>query len=73
MGHVIHISTCLGVTSLVSHRVVLWESVTLKTHSVFTLLIAINGSADCLSILLGIFCVCWLGEVTVQTLDGKWS
>ena len=38
-----------------------WESVSLIHNSVVDLLIAINVSADCLLILLGIS-FCWLGD-----------
>ena len=41
---------CLGLPHYQFIRVVFWESVTLKHNSVVTRPLAINGSADCLSI-----------------------
>ena len=52
-----------------------WESVSLIHNSVVNLLIAINGSADCLLILLGIpFAGLVTGELsTGQVPESKWS
>ena len=60
-------------TSLVSHRLVLWESVNQNTTN--SVVSAYRGSANCLSDFVGVFlCLCWLGEVsTGQACDGKWS
>ena len=75
MGHVIHISFDLpwGDFRLVG------KCHTTKPNPVVTLLIAMMGSADYLSILFGIIIIIFfflscLGEAsTGQALDGKWS